>query len=38
MKLKYMLDFATYVATMIDEHHKFIEKKGLFEEDNYEFD
>jgi len=29
MKLKYMLDFVAYVATMIGEHHKFIEEKGL---------
>ncbi len=38
MKLKYMLDFVAYVATMIGELHKFIEEKGIFEEDNYEFD
>jgi hypothetical protein len=33
-----MLDFVAYVATMIGELHKFIEEKGIFEEDNYEFD
>jgi hypothetical protein len=33
-----MLDVVAYLATMIGEHHKFIEEKGLFEEDNYEFD
>jgi hypothetical protein len=38
MKLKYMLNFVTYEATTIDEHHKFVEKKGVFEEDTYEFD
>jgi hypothetical protein len=27
MKLKYMLDFVAYVATMIGELHKFIEER-----------
>jgi hypothetical protein len=38
MKLKIILDFLTYEATMIDKHHKFIQEEGLFEESNYEFD
>ncbi len=27
-----------YDAIMMDEHHKLIEEKGLFEEDNFGFD
>jgi hypothetical protein len=38
MKLKIILDFLTYEATMIDKHHKFIQEKCLFEENGYDFD
>jgi len=28
----------TYEVIMMDEHHKLVEEKGLFEEDNFGFD
>jgi hypothetical protein len=38
MKPKNMSNYMTHEAIMITEPYKFIEEKGLFEQNNFDFD